>query len=275
MKQDITLNENISKNIIIEEEIITLLHKITSDFTIKTNEQLYKNGIIENMFCVDATEREGKEEIIDHNWLLACYLCNSFLQKFNESRLLCFNDIHGFIDGVNHFSQKNNLNIEICNIYAKNIKNVYKLGKYDVMFYNDENNHLIAAYIALSLLHDECLFIAKITYPEYWGNSNFNILLLYSLIFDKTELLRFPVCIYGKVYYQYYIIGINRTLSIYDSSLLRKINILIKNKKQFKITTEFPEWRNKINETAKKFINTIGNPLDDIYKIINELKDIL
>ena len=136
------------------------------------------------------------------------------------------------------------------------------------------------AYLTLSTLSKSGLMITKILEPEYWDTCFINYILLFALIFNKTEIFRFPICKgkkgkKGKTTFKYYLVGSFRKTFLYNTLLCKKI-IYILNTEQ---TISFPdldiaEWKKKIHDIQSNYY-IAENPNDAIYGIIKDLTEFI
>ena len=222
--------------------------------------------------------------------ILKNYEINWFAMDYNEKKVAKFdkilnkfnfkdNILHGFVN--DDLSNTNNLmyvesmlnnKFTNSNVIFNNIKPRMKNNKSKIM--------VSLAYLTLSTLSKSGLMITKILEPEYWDTCFINYLLLFALIFNKTEIFRFPICKgkkgkKGKTTFKYYLVGSFRKTFLYNTLLCKKI-IYILNTDQ---TIHFPdldiaEWKKKIHDIQSNYY-IAENPNDAIYGIIKDLTEFI
>lgn len=276
---NISLDETVSHSMFGEETVMTkrLMRKVESNYEMKTSENPYA--------CVNT--------LYGGEWLLGCHLSNR-VRDFEQLKTAVFSSRYDFAEGIRHFSKlksSNLLDLETSKskssefLCASNdVRNPSDLrymknhalsmtSEYNVVFF-DDYMPLRSAYMAMSLLGEKCVFVAKVQNPEHWGNSWRNYLLLYSLVFNHTELMRFPICTYGKARYDYYVVGVDRTMSIHDERTIKTLYSTIKKGQTaidlFKVNLhDTSEWHEKLAAAKKRIV--AGNPLEDTYEYMSEI----
>jgi hypothetical protein len=242
--------------------------KIKSNFKVDTSEKFY-TGIIKNMFLTTG-------EICNHNWLLACYMYNNFI-TCADARLLSF-DNGGFLSGIEHCAKINSADIVNINIKDTiNIKSlvINKFNHCDILF-NDNNKSLEMCNLIVSTLADDGVFITKILEPEYWEGSYMNTLLLYAILFNKTKIFRFPVCLCGQAYFSYYLIGTEKKKIIHFEKISRYFCAFPNDNYIINLDgIEIAEWKINLSNIKLHYMKKISNPASDIYSTINILKNII
>jgi len=135
------------------------------------------------------------------------------------------------------------------------------------------NDRIMIAVSALALysLSPNGIFISRILEPPHWDTHFKDYLLLISLIFKKTNIVRFPSCNKKKVQYRYYIVGCSKKKLAYNNIVeSRLMHILKKKKDTLTISLNNAEWDAKLNN-IKTIYNKCSNPIDDLHDIISKL----
>lgn len=165
--------------------------------------------------------------------------------------------------------------LESINVLYNNIK--------PRMIYKKNKVLLSVAILSLYSLSNTGLMITKILEPEYWDGNFINYIVLFALIFNKTEIFRFPVYKNRKTYFRYYLSGCGKKHLIYNKILVRKLIFILQNDtiEQPKLLRsviecdEINDWRKKILSIQKKYTSIIVNPTIHLQNNINQLKDVI
>lgn len=145
-----------------------------------------------------------------------------------------------------------------------------------------KNKILISiALLSLTVLHSNGVLITRILNPEYWSGSFLHYILLFGMIFENTEICRYPICKKKHVKYRYYLICHGKKNVLHNSVIYRKLVMLLKKDETKKLlflqnitnTDIINEWKQKILELQQTYINSPDNPQDDLNDIINKIKD--
>jgi hypothetical protein len=149
---------------------------------------------------------------------------------------------------------------------------------------NKKNKILLSvAILSVYSLSNAGLMVTKILEPEYWDGEFINYLVLFALIFNKTEIFRFPVSKNNKTYFRYYLSGCCKKNVIHNKHIGRKLMYILQNYiiEQPKLLSsiidceEIIEWRKKILDIQKMYIETTETPITQLHTNINQLKDII
>jgi hypothetical protein len=197
----------------------------------------------------------------------------------NKFGLQCHeNIIHGFTcDNILLHSNLNHAKVIIENTFNKvNLltNNIFpKLKKNKVL--------VSIAILSLTVLQSNGVLLTRILNPEYWDSSFLHYILLFGMIFENVEIFRYPICKNKHVKYRYYLICHGKKHILYNSLVYRKLVMLLKKDETEKLvflqnitdTTLINEWKEKILELQKIYINSSDNPQDDLNDIINKIKE--
>lgn len=198
-----------------------------------------------NPDCYDFIHGDSSDDILEYENLV--YLKNIIERRFDDINII-YNNIKPQIDG-----KKNKIMLSI-------------------------------AILSLYLLNNNGLMLTKILEPEYWDGSYIDYIILFSLIFNKTDIFRFPVYKKNKIYYQYYLIGCCKKNLIYNKKIGQNLMFLlyksdiINPKLLSSITSciEIDELKQKLINIKSIYIsNNMENPQMELHKNINNLKDFL
>lgn len=198
-----------------------------------------------NPECYDIIHGESNDDILEYKNLL--YLKNIIDNRFDNINII-YNNIKPHSDG-----KKNKIMLSI-------------------------------AILSLYTLNNNGLMITKILEPEYWDGSYIDYIILFSLIFNKTDIFRFPIYKKNKIYYQYYLIGCRKKNLIHNTIIGRKLmflynkNNIINPKLLSSISecVEIDELKQKLNNIKSIYLSdNIETPQMELHKNINNLKDLL
>lgn len=151
------------------------------------------------------------------------------------------------------------------------------------MVYKKSKIMLSIAILSLYSLNINGLMITKILEPEYWDSNFIDYLVLFSLIFNKTDIFRFPVNKKHKTYYRYYLVGCCKKNLVYNSILGRKLMFVLHNDniEQPKLLSditdcdEINKWKQRLLIIQSAYTSTIVNPTVELQKNINQLQEII
>jgi len=188
------------------------------------------------------------------------------------------NIIHGFkCDNIILHSNLNHAKVIIENTFNK-----INLLTNNVIPNLKKNKVLVSiAILSITVLHTNGVLITRIPNPEIWDSDFLHYILLFGMIFNNTEICRYPICKKNYIKYRYYLICHNKKHVLHNSSVYRKLCMLLKNNEIEKLvflqsileTDEIIEWTRKILELQKAYLNSPSNPQDDLNHIINKIKD--
>jgi hypothetical protein len=187
----------------------------------------------------------------------------------------CYDIIHfesndDILEYKNFIDLKNT--IDNVNIIYNNIKPLADGKKNKIM--------LSVAILSIYTLDNNGIMITKILEPEYWDGSYIDYIILFSLIFTKTDIFRFPIYKKNKIYYRYYLIGCCKKNLIYNTIMGRKLMFLLyKNDiinprllSSIVECAEIDELKNKLNNIKNNYLSDIESPKVELHNNINSLK---
>lgn len=185
--------------------------------------------------------------------------------------------IHGYLDD-NILCYKNFMHVKTT------VEN--KFGTLKILYNNIKptltNNILILlAILSLKTLHKNGIILTKILEPEYWDTNFQHQILLLSLIFNNSNIFRFPICKHGKVYFRYYLVLYQKKKLIYDDIVYKKLIYAYNNIKHIYINDsimqldKIKQWQELLQNVKNNYIETIVNPIDILYNIIEKMHDVI
>jgi hypothetical protein len=298
----------------------------TNESELKTNECFYSDGILGNLYNI---------KDCDKYWLLSFCISAHFRNAFTDE-IKCFvmgYNSPTIINGLHHYcynsnfgkddnlelqwmgmgfnaSKENQVNIlhgfaqdDLCDrnnlLHIKRlIEN--KMGNINVLYNNispESDYRILLSASALVLTSmSSGIFISKIPNPKYWNDNFINYLLLFALLFNKTNICRFPVSTKNKkiknkhsiLSFQYFLICHDKKMILHKITAYRKIltymkkcEILNSDILNFADSVvdipDIDQWKMSITEIKNKYIrlDQKDNPQINLCKILDTIKDII
>jgi hypothetical protein len=279
-----------------------------------TNECFYSDGILGNVYNI---------QDCDKYWLLSFCISAHFQDKFTDD-IKCFvmgYNSSTFINGLNHycnntrlelhwlgmgFNTKHNNNNNNNNILRgfsqdnlcdrdnlTHIKHTIenKMGNINMIYNNisPEPNYRILLSSAVLVLTSmpSGIFISKIPEVNNWNDNFINYLLLFALLFNNTEICRFPVSTSNKsniLSFQYFLICHDRKKILHKITAYRKILTYMKkcekeNSDILNFSDEITaiDWKTNVMNIKQKYIQADlqDNPQLKLCEILDKIKNIL
>lgn len=189
--------------------------------------------------------------------------------------------LHGYVDD----NLLNDNNVQYVKTTVEN-----RFNKTNIIFNNikprmcnNKNKILLSVAMLSTTLHKNGIMITKILEPEYWDKHFINYLLLFALIFESTEIFRFPVCKNGKGYFRYYLTCHTRKKMLYNNIIMIKLRSMLNNDNiehpeiidDLIQNENIKEWKDIVLQHQKLYLNSLVNPIDELHTIIGKLKDFI
>lgn len=307
---DISINEELPNKLLFSNKstnknIIKKTRKIY-----KTKELYYSNGILGNLYNLNKCDYNFMLSFIlfkKYNFLIQtsvkCFhigfgkggLIHGLEYFFNNGSASIYNiewlgmrgDVsidfaHNNLNNINYMDLSINTNL----MYIQNMIDV-KYNKIDILTNNIvptyKNNKILIslAILSIKLLSSTGFLFTRIPLPDYWSGYMLHYLLLFSMIFNNTEIIRYPICRHKRVKYRYYLICYYKKRTLHESMIYRRLISVLEdvdiNQLSFlqSITEniEINKWETKISKLQNVFINNLDNPQDELNLIINNVKD--
>lgn len=304
---DISIEDAVPNSKIFERvEKIEQHVNVHSNFEMETKDKFYNDGIVGKLISNGKKSKNIKfTKFCDRNWLVGVAFMMQYEKKCIDINVINYgNGSNGFIAGLHYFMRDKDNVIQWLGIDSKNNANhkcYRKLSKYltskgknvedyticesDLVniVHNEDTtllcnnispkNYKINILLAILSCNNDAILLTKILEPEYWNGSYKKYLLLFSLIYTKVSVFRFPMCHRNKAYFQYYLIGTERKKIMYNIN--RKLSAIYAYEWEFtNSVTELEsvkKYNANIEKIASKYINVIGNPNTSLHEVINKM----
>lgn len=281
----------------------------------KTTESYYGNGILGNLFNVYNCDYNWVLSFVIVNQYKKLFTnhVKGFHIGFGGG---------GIISGLNHFlpnvsgisdyqwlgidkntendfalqNQEHSINGFVCNnlLLDSNLKQVQliinnKFNTINLLTNNvnpsKKNNKILIslAILAIRTLSIDGLMISRITEPDYWCQYMYHYLLLFGMLFQNTEIIRYPICKNRKIKYRYYLVCYNKKQILHNSIIFRKLINILKNNTITRLEflndiismDEIRNWYVKINEIKDFYTNSLDIPQLELNNIISNITNYL
>jgi hypothetical protein len=194
------------------------------------------------------------------------------------------------------FTQDDLCNHDNLSHIKRSIEN--KMGNINMLYNNisPESDHriLLSASVLVMTSMPFGIFISKIPEPNNWNDNFINYLLLFALLFNNTDICRFPVSTKNTkntqsvLSFQYFLICHDRKKILHKITAYRKILTYMKkceilNSDILNFTDDIigepgvDQWRTNVMNIKQKYIQAdqCGNPQVNICEILDTIKDII
>jgi hypothetical protein len=293
-----------------------------------TNECFYSDGILGNLYNIHGCDKYWLLSFCTASHFQYNFKdeIKCFVMGYNTPTLInglshyCYNSKFGKntqptlqwlgmgFDAHKVYSKEYNNNIlqgfaqdDLCNRdNLSHIKRIIenKMGSINMLYNNisPESDYriLLSASVLVMTSMPVGLFISKIPIPTNWNDNFINYLLLFALLFNNTDICRFPVSTKSKekshsvLSFQYFLICHDRKKILHRMTSYRKILTYMKkcetvNSDILNFTdniiesSDIQQWRTHIINIKKKYIQADqqDNPQLKLCAIIDTIKDVI
>jgi hypothetical protein len=305
----------------------------TNDSELKTNESFYSDGILGNIYNIHNCDKYWLLAFCTSAHFRGTFTdkIKCFVMGYNSPTIInglhhyCYNSDFSKEDhlelqwmGMGYNSHKvliskedqNNIlrgftQDDLCDRdNLSHIKRIVenKMGNINILYNNisPESNYkiLLSASTLVLTSMPSGIFISKLSNPKYWNDNFINYLLLFALLFNKTDICRFPVSTkknkktkndnYSILSFQYFLICHDRKKILHKITAYRKILTYMKKCELMNSdilnfadsivnTPDIEQWKMHVIEIKNKYIqlDQQDNPQVNLCKILDTIKNII
>jgi hypothetical protein len=303
------------------------IYETKDESELKTNECFYSDGILGNVYNIRDCDKYWLLAFCTSAHFRGTFTdeIKCFVMGYNSPTIInglhhyCYNSNFGKDDhlelqwmgmGFNAhkvlISKENQINIlhgitqdDLCDrdnlLHVKRLVE-NKMGTINVLYNNisprSDHRILLSASALILTSMPSGIFISKISNPKYWNDNFINYLLLFALLFNQTNICRFPVSTkknkYSILSFQYFLICHDRKVILHKITAYRKILTYMKKCEILNSdilnfadgivdTPDIEQWKMHVIEIKNKYIQVDqqDNPQINLCKIFDTIKNII